>query len=89
MLKNIFQLWLLLLTLTLALPAYAAKEKEQVKLEELTEKAESGNAQAQYDLGILYYVGRDMEKNLEKGAEWLLKAANQGHPEAQYATGRC
>ena len=38
MLKKLFQLWLLLMTLTLTLPVCAAKEKEQLKLEELTEK---------------------------------------------------
>ena len=66
-----------------------AKEKEKVNIEALTEKANEGDRQAQYDLGMLYYTGREVERNLELGAQWFLKAAQQGLAEAQFAVGRC
>ena len=44
----------------------------------LTQSAEQGYANAQYELGEYYGV----VQNYEKAAEWLLKAAKQGHKEA-------
>jgi uncharacterized protein len=50
-----------------------------------TELAESGNAQAQYDLGVIYYRGIGIEQSYEQAAKWHLKAAEQGHADAQYS----
>ena len=76
------------LAVATAISALAAGDK--IDLEALTKKAQEGDRQAQYDLGMVYYSGKDeIPRNMELGAEWFLKSAQQGHTEAQFATGRC
>ena len=45
--------------------------------------AEQGNAEAQYELGVMYYNGRGAEQDYEEAFKWYLKAAEQGHARAQ------
>ena len=45
--------------------------------------AEQGNTDAQYFLGCCYRSGSGIKCDLEQGAKWLLKAAEQGDTEAQ------
>ena len=52
---------------------------------ELIEKAENGDANAQYLLGKYY----SDEQEFAKAVEWWQKAADQGNIEAQYELGRC
>ena len=78
----------LALAVATAISALAAGDK--FDLEALTKKAQEGDRQAQYDLGMVYYSGKyEIPRNVELGAEWFLKSAKQGHTEAQFATGRC
>lgn len=56
---------------------------------ELIRMAESGDVQAQYQLGGYYYYHREITDNYTKAAKWLLKAAEQGHAEAQELIGSC
>ena len=49
--------------------------------------AESGNTDAQNDLGVLYYNGEGVAKDLAKAAEWYRKAAEKKHVRAQYNLG--
>jgi TPR repeat protein len=44
--------------------------------------AEAGVASAQYRLGHMYARGEGVPRDERAGLEWLLKAADQGHPEA-------
>ena len=53
----------------------------------LLEKAEKGDAHAQYLLGRRYYFGDGVTRNREKAVEWHTRAANQGHATAQYVLG--
>src|SRR4051794_8930079 len=53
---------------------------------ELLSKAQSGDAEAQYWMGVLCTEGV-APKNLEKGRRWLLKSAEQGYAPAQRAYG--
>lgn len=39
---------------------------------------------AQFYLGVCYECGEGIEQNYEKAAEWYIKAAEQGMPEAQF-----
>jgi TPR repeat protein len=50
-------------------------------------KAELGNANAQFNLGLLYEFGKGVTKNNEKAVYWYRKAADQGYAEAQNAMG--
>ena len=45
--------------------------------------AEQGDAEAQYNLGNMYYHGHGVDVNHKKAVEWFKKAAEQGHRRAQ------
>lgn len=53
-------------------------------ISELKNKAEQGNAEAQYSLGVCYRCGDGVEKNLEEAIKWYKKAAEQGYARAQH-----
>jgi TPR repeat protein len=51
--------------------------------------AEQGDADAQFELGNMYYrFGVNVEKDDKKSLEWIQKAAEQGHVKAQSVLGR-
>lgn len=51
---------------------------------DIQQMAEQGDALAQAKLGAMYILGRDgVDKDEQKGAEWMLKAAKQGLIEAE------
>jgi len=62
-------------------------EQNTFAIAELQQKANDGDAQAQFDLALCYANGTDVEKNLELAFEWHKKAAEQGHVNAQFALG--
>jgi hypothetical protein len=84
----------LVLTATLASPAAFADYEEGVTaaqngdyataLREFTAAAETGLDLAQYNLGILYYLGQGVEQNYAEALRWTLAAAEQGHVNAQF-----
>ncbi|XHS00486.1 hypothetical protein ACFB49_20840 [Sphingomonas sp. DBB INV C78] len=45
--------------------------------------ADAGNADAQYNLGQAYRLGRGVKKDAKASREWYRKAAEQDHPQAQ------
>ncbi len=49
--------------------------------------AEQGNAEAQYNLGVLYRTGRGVTKDYSAAFTWFGKAAAQAHAQAQYNLG--
>ena len=49
--------------------------------------AERGDAEAQYNLAVLYEQGRGYPQDLLQAAEWYRKAADQGFMQAQYNLG--
>lgn len=53
-------------------------------LENLKKAALSGDKEAQFNVGAMYYKGRGVEVDKVKAFEWCHKAAVQGHPEAQF-----
>ncbi|USA54693.1 sel1 repeat family protein [Acinetobacter sp. C32I] len=57
---------------------------EAVGIKALTEAAEQGDVEAQYNLGAMYADGDGVEQNDAKAFEWFQKAANQGEASAQY-----
>ena len=57
-----------LLALSLSLPLVAA---------------EKGDAQAQFNLGVMYYQGKGVKQNFKEALKWFQKAAEQGLAEAQ------
>ena len=51
--------------------------------------ANQGYAEAQYDLGLIYFNGRGVTRDNGEAAKWFLKSAEQGHENAPYYLARC
>ena len=66
--------------------AFSQPEKG-ISLEEMTEKAEKGDTDAQYFLGTIYLSVVEEGKNQQKAVYWLQKAADGGNAEAQLRLG--
>ena len=50
--------------------------------------ADQGNAVAEYNLGVLYNIGKGVTPDRAEAAKWLRKAADQGLAKAQAGLGR-
>ena len=53
-------------------------------IESLTQKADNGDADAQYRLGLRYTNGSGVEQNYQTATAWFDKAADANHAGAQY-----
>ena len=49
--------------------------------------AQQGDAEAQYNLGAMYYSGQGVRQDYTEAFRWFRKAADQGYAEAQYNLG--
>ena len=56
-------------------------------LQACRQSAESGDPQAQYELGEFYYQGHEDERDLPQALQWFERASLQGHAQAQYQLG--
>jgi len=59
----------------------------QQALASCQQAAQSGDAQAQYELGEFYYDGKNAPQDLNKALNYFEQASLQGHAEAQYRLG--
>jgi TPR repeat protein len=75
------------LNVTDPLSAYQIQSLDCDSIDELMSKAESGDAEAELQLGSAYELGRGVPQNCEMAAEWIMKAASQGNAAAQYNLG--
>lgn len=71
--------FIIMLLLTIALGA-SAQTSESIS--ELTRKAEAGDAQAQFKLGKCYDEGNSVNVDKAEAIKWIIKAANNKHPDA-------
>ncbi|WP_278929391.1 tetratricopeptide repeat protein [Pseudomonas qingdaonensis] len=62
-------------------------EELQQALASCQQAAQSGDAQAQYELGEFYYDGKNSPQDLNKALNYFEQASLQGHAEAQYRLG--
>jgi TPR repeat protein len=46
--------------------------------------AEQGDADAQFNLGVMYYKGEGVLQNYKESVKWYRKAAEQGNADAQF-----
>ena len=51
------------------------------------ELAENGFFQAQFNLGLAYYLGDGVPQDKKEAVKWWRKAAEQGYVDAQYNLG--
>ena len=63
-------------------------ERKNELVKELEVRAETGDAEAQALLAEKYINGAGTARDLEKGMEWLIKAADQDHFGAQWMLGQ-
>jgi S1-C subfamily serine protease len=69
--------------LAFCIPGFA----EDRDLTELRLKAEAGDPEAQYNLGVIYDLGVGITRSYAESGKWYLKAASQGLAEAQFQLG--
>ena len=55
--------------------------------EDVKEKAEQGDASAQYSLGHMYLMGKEIQKDDDQALYWYMKSAEQGNPYGQFGLG--
>ena len=68
-----------------------AKEDPATGLHWLSRAAAGNSAQAQYELGVLHYMGLDGHLPMDEGAafHWFERAAQQGHTSALFMLADC
>lgn len=57
------------------------------QLSSISQRAEAGDPQAQYQLGSFYMSGTDVQLDYRQAAAWYRKAAEQHHGDAEFALG--
>ena len=80
-------LWLSVAGMLLQGLAAEPTPAERKKFVETKAKADQGDAQAQYNLGVMYMIGIGVVKDEVEAVEWFRKAADQGDALAQYNLG--
>src|SRR5215211_6162708 len=76
--------WGLIVSLLCVFTGVGASTPE---LTSLKQKAETGDAEAQFAVALMYDLGVDVPKNYAESGKWYLKAANQGLAEAEFKLG--
>jgi TPR repeat protein len=66
-----------------ALAESAWKQKDATALAQLRAAAQSGDANAQYWLGVMYHNGQGVPQDYAQAISWFRKAAAQGDADAQ------
>ena len=61
----------------------SVEKSSQLDLKGLTKKADSGNTESQFQLGLAYQFGKGVNKDLVEAIKWYRVAANHGDPAAQ------
>ena len=78
---------LALLALALMLLVNVAVGADSPDVAATRQKAEAGDATAQYSLGLMYYNGEGVPKDSAEAVKWYRKAADQGYADAQFNLG--
>jgi len=50
----------------------------------LKKHANKGNAKAQFNLGVMYFMGEGVEQSYNTAFEWFTLSADQGNADAQF-----
>lgn len=70
-----------------ATTANIADPSQEEVVDDLSARAEQGDAVAQYILGQNYLSGNGVQRSTAEARRWYLRAAENGHSEAQYEIG--
>ncbi len=55
----------------------------QTNLTQILSRANGGEAESQFQLGQMYYSGKEVPEDHSAAYQWILKAAERNHPQAQ------
>jgi TPR repeat protein len=64
-------------------------ETDQKQFDEVMAKAEAGDADSEYQIGVRYAKGQGVAKDEVEAVKWVRKAAEQNYAVAQYNLGVC
>lgn len=78
----------IIMTALMALLFSTAVFADAVLVKETQKRAAKGEAEYQYDLGMMYIKGRDLKQDTAEGLKWLKLAAAQKNADACYQLGR-
>ena len=78
--KLLKKMMVALLSLGLAQAVWADNVPD---FKETLQVAEQGNAQAQFNLGVMYANGQGVRQDYAQAVQWYRRAAEQGHAQAQ------
>lgn len=90
MMRGAFLSLLLAIFLSLPVHSYAQEKKDpelQAVIAAIRVKAEGGDAESQYRMGLYYLEGQGVEKNFDTAFAWFSKASDQNFAPAQYDLG--
>ena len=68
----------ILLMIALVALVGCGKKPAEWSFAETKAKAEAGDADAQYNLGLMYVLGEGVEQDFKEAVKWYQKAADQG-----------
>ncbi|MEG3618895.1 tetratricopeptide repeat protein [Magnetovibrio sp. PR-2] len=68
-------------------PEVLKKMKLVSRFKDILPKAEAGSAADQYKIAIMYETGDGTKKDPREAVKWLMKAAEQGYPDARVKLG--
>jgi TPR repeat protein len=78
---------LVMLTLATGSPALADSHGCGLSIARCLPLAEQGDAEAQYELGLIYLNGDDVPQDYAEALRWFVLAAQQGHAWSQWNLG--
>jgi TPR repeat protein len=79
---------LVAVSIGLLFPASCIAQPPATSQNELLTRAQTGDSDAQYQLGLLYERGStDIPKDYSKALEWFRRSAEKGNPKAETALG--
>ena len=82
---KILQKWIVVLIVTIF--SFAVYGNSYIN--KIRQKAESGDVEAQFALGVRYYFGKGVKKDYAEAFSWFSKAAEKEHMKAEYNLGVC
>jgi TPR repeat protein len=68
-------------------PAPSTTDTPRISFSQTLKKAESGDAKAQFELGLMYAKGEEVARDKQKAIMWCTRSAEQGNPDAQLNLG--
>mgnify|MGYP001972279457 CR=1 FL=1 len=66
---------------------YDKRKRDEKAMEWYMKGAQQGNTICEYNIGVNYFDGHGVEKNVDKALEWCMKAVSKGHTSALSGVG--